>query len=359
MTVDHLCVNYGASLFRELFLALQEKNIEQNVFYPRNKNHLTNNIEEAYRVDSPLVLGLHTKASFKLKIGVMREQYDPLYQRNKPDIIHAHTLFSDGALAAYYKRKYGTPFLVAVRSTDIDVFLKLKPWVKNFSKQILKGASYIVFITPSLRNKFREIYGMEYESKSYTIPNGINQDFLTADSPEKRPLNETPKLLYVGSFLNRKRVPDLIRLADSLPANLTIVGSGGGAEKKIKRMAGNSERVTLMGRIKDQKTLKKVYSNADIFIMASKRETFGLVYIEAMSQGLPLIYSRNTGIDGFFEEGHVGYSVEPGSISEMQKAIDKISSNYQEISKNCIHEARLLNWANIAETYARIYKQIT
>jgi glycosyltransferase involved in cell wall biosynthesis len=359
MTVDHLCVNYGATLFQELFLALQERNIEQNVFYPRNRTHLKNTAEEPYRVDSPLVLGIHTKASFRLKIRVMREQYDPLYQRNKPDIIHAHTLFSDGALAAHYNRKYGTPYIVAVRSTDIDVFLKLKPWVKSLSKYILNNASYIIFITPSLKNKFLEIYGSRYESKSHIIPNGINQNFLSEESQIKRMLHDPPELLYVGSFLKRKRVPELIRLAEDLPAKLTIVGAGGGAEKKIKKMAGNSENVILLGRITDRQRLKEIYTNADIFIMASTRETFGLVYIEAMSQGLPLIFSKNTGIDGFFEEGSVGYAVEPGSIPEMKAAIERIHSNYQEISKNCIHEAQLLNWGNIAERYVSIYNQIS
>jgi glycosyltransferase involved in cell wall biosynthesis len=51
------------------------------------------------------------------------------------------------------------------------------------------------------------------------------------------------------------------------------------------------------------------YRNSDIFIMPSYNETFGLVYIEAMSQGLPIIYTQNEGVDGYFKEGSVGYSV--------------------------------------------------
>ena len=204
MIVDHLCVNYGAKLFHELFLALSDRNIEQNVFYPRNKNHVHNISVQAYRVDSPLVLGLFTKASFNWKRRIMKEQYDPLYQRNKPDIIHAHTLFSDGSLADYYYRRYGTPFLVAVRSTDIDIFLKYKPWLKSYSKQILNNAKYIIFITPSLKRKFQRIYGLEYESKSLIIPNGINQSFISADFDKRTELHNPGEVLYVGSFLKRK-----------------------------------------------------------------------------------------------------------------------------------------------------------
>jgi len=358
MIVDHLCVNYGAKFFQDLFLALRERNIEQNIFYPRSNKHVQNISGQAYRVDSPLVLGILTKASFKWKRRIMKDQYDPLFQRNKPDIIHAHTLFSDGSLADYYYRRYGTPFLVAVRSTDIDVFLKYKPWVKSYGKQILNNAKYIVFISPALKNKFKEIYGQTYESKSMIIPNGINQSYLSSDKPKKRDLHNPMELLYVGSFLKRKNVPDLIRLVDNLPARLTIVGAGGRAEKKVQKMAGNSDKVTFLGSIKDQARLKEIYTSSDIFIMTSGRETFGLVYIEAMSQGLPVIYSKNTGIDGLFEEGSVGYPVTPGSISEMQQGLEKISLNYQETSENCIIEARRLNWGNLAERYFDLYTQI-
>ena len=92
--------------------------------------------------------------------------------------------------------------------------------------------------------------------------------------------------------------------------------------------------------------------------MASRGETFGLVYLEAMSQGLPVIYSKNTGIDGIFEQGTIGYGVSPGSVSEMAKAIEKIIADYENISSNCINEARNFNWASVAEKYQSLYSRI-
>ncbi len=181
MIVDHICVNYGAELFQELFTALQEKGLEQNVFYPRNRKHRKADIHKPFRIDSPLVLSLLTKLFFSRKRKLMRQLYDPLYYRNKPDIIHAHTLFSDGSLANYYYKKYGTPFVVAIRSSDMDVFLKFKPWLKRYGVQILENASFIVFISPSLKRKFHQIFGGRYESKSLIIPNGLNENYLEYD----------------------------------------------------------------------------------------------------------------------------------------------------------------------------------
>ena len=156
MVVDHICVNFGAPLFQKFFLALNKFNIEQNVFYPRNSKHRIVDSDLPIRVDSPLVLNQLTRISYSRKRRILKQQYDSLFHRNKPDIIHAHTLFSDGSQALHYYGKYGTPYIVAVRATDIDHFLKYKPWLKSYGKQILDHARYVVFISASLKRKFQQ-----------------------------------------------------------------------------------------------------------------------------------------------------------------------------------------------------------
>jgi len=358
MIVDHICVNFGASLFQDFFQALDERKLEQNVFYPRNKGHRIVDIESPYRIYSPEVLNLLTKVSFSKKRQVMQHEYDPLFQNNKPDIIHAHTLYSDGSLAHYYSESYGTPYIVAVRSTDIVYFLKYKPWLKNYGKKILDRASYIVFISPSLKKRFKQIFGNAYESKSTIIPNGINQFYLDQSGLHEKTLHTPPELLYVGSFLKRKNVPALIKLLENSEARLTIAGKGGRNEKKVLKLIQDNDRISYVGHIEDQSKLVQIYKQSDIFIMASRGETFGLVYLEAMSQGLPVIYSKNTGIDGLFEPGSIGYGVSPGSASEMAKAIEQIKSAFESISSNCIKEARNFNWTNIAEKYQSLYGRV-
>jgi len=358
MIVNHICVNFGASLFQEFFQALDACRLEQNVFYPRNKKHRVIDFETSYRINSPEVLNQLTKVFFSKKRQVMQHKYDPLFHNNKPDIIHAHTLFSDGSLAYYYSRSYGTPYIVAVRSTDIAYFLKYKPWLKSYGKKILDRARYIVFISPSLKKRFNQIYGNGYESKSTIIPNGINQFYLNQGDLHEKTLHTPPELLYVGSFLKRKNVPALISLLENSETKLTIAGEGGRNEKRVLKLIENNERVNYAGHIEDQSRLVQIYKQSDIFIMASRGETFGLVYLEAMSQGLPVVYSKNTGIDGFFEQGTIGYGVSPGSISEMVKAFEKIISDYKNISNNCINEARNFNWASIAEKYHSLYNKI-
>jgi len=356
MRISHLCVNYGAPLFHELFHAIGKPDFEQSVFYPRNRKHRQAKQNSQYDVFSPLILNLQTKISFRRKRRIMQKHFDPIFSTYEPDIIHAHTLFSDGALANYYYETHGIPFLVALRSTDFEYFLKYKPWLKKHGQKIVDNAKYIVFISPSLKRRFQQIYGSAYEAKSRVIPNGIHPSFWATDKYAKKDFHSPLELLYVGSFLKRKNVPSLIKLVNNYPARLTIVGKGGDLEKKVLRMIRDSDKVNYLGQIDDPSRLIEVYRHSDVFIMTSSGETFGLVYIEAMSQGLPLIYSKETGIDGFFEPGSVGYAVNPKSLGEMKSSLDQIRSHYSQISNNCYKEARQFNWTTIAEKYLDIYR---
>ena len=92
--------------------------------------------------------------------------------------------------------------------------------------------------------------------------------------------------------------------------------------------------------------------------MLSTPETFGLVYIEAMSQGTPIIYSKFTGIDGFFKDGEVGYGIDPKNYNKLNDNIDLIIKNYKNISENCLQNSITFNWHNISKKYIQIYYNV-
>ena len=78
------------------------------------------------------------------------------------------------------------------------------------------------------------------------------------------------------------------------------------------------------------------YRQNDIFILPSKKESFGLVYAEAMSQGLPVIYTKGQGFDGQYPEGEIGYHINPNDSMDIANKILLIVGNYNVISGNCI-----------------------
>ena len=171
-------------------------------------------------------------------------------------------------------------------------------------------------------------------------------------------------LIYVGVFSKNKNIDSSINIAKELKklgynVNFAIIGGGGNSKYKIKKLSKiNKDIVKIYARIEDREKLLDMYRKSDIFIMPSFYETFGLVYLEAMSQGLPIIYTKGQGIDGYFKDGIVGYSVNPKSVNDIVKKIEMIIRNYNKISKNCYNLVNNFSWDKIAKIYCDTYTSI-
>ena len=151
-------------------------------------------------------------------------------------------------------------------------------------------------------------------------------------------------------------------------------------QKALQKLEDEGYKVslTVVGKIIDKKEFEKIIKNKftnyipaqpkeklielyrkhDIFIMPSFTESFGLVYAEAMSQGLPVIYSRGQGFDGQFEEGKIGYHVDAYNSEELYKKIIKILEEYNKFSKVCVDASKKFNWESLSKEYIEIYKKI-
>lgn len=109
---------------------------------------------------------------------------------------------------------------------------------------------------------------------------------------------------------------------------------------------------------KPREELLKIYQGNDIFVMPSITETFGLVYSEAMSQGLPVIYTKGQGFDGQFEDGEVGFAVDCFDADEIADRIIEVLDDYETISSKCLHSVDKFKWDSISLKYSRIYQKI-
>jgi len=283
------------------------------------------------------------------------------------NIVHAHTLFSMGGIALKLKKENNIDYIVAVRSTDVNLFFKYLFYLRGIGIKILKESKKIIFLSPVYRDYIlEEIIPSNLQDtimkKSMIIPNGINPLFLkNKHNRSKLGNKKNIKLIYVGEFTKNKNIDTSIKVARKLKdlgynVSFIIVGGGGNNEHKVKKLAkANNDIVEIYGHIEERKKLLNMYRKSNIFIMPSQNETFGLVYGEAMSQGLPVIYSKGQGIDGYFKDGTVGYSVNPKDINNIVKKTEMILGNYNNISKNCYDLVENFSWERVAQTYNHIY----
>ena len=126
----------------------------------------------------------------------------------------------------------------------------------------------------------------------------------------------------------------------------------------LAKELGIADSIFFYGWQKNKEDIKKYYDQADIFVMPSLRETFGTVYIEALSQGLPVIYTRGQGIDGYFEQGTTGFACNPKDTDEIREAILRIAENYGSMSRTCVQASKSFQWHVIAKQYHEVIRQM-
>jgi glycosyltransferase involved in cell wall biosynthesis len=244
--------------------------------------------------------------------------------------------------------------------------MKKSVFFRKIGYEILDNAESIMVLSPAYKNiQIREcLTKFQFEQlkdKIKIIPNGVNDFWI-----KNRYLNESRssnclEILFVGKLRENKNCSALIKACKllkekGLDFQLTIVGEGYLKEKLQEEAKGL--KVRFLGFISDNEQLLKVYRESNLLVVPSFKESFGLVYVEAMTQGLPIIYTKGQGFDGNFEEGVVGFSVMPNEYEKIAEAIQKINENYIEISKNAYNYALNFSWTTNSKLLNDIYTKI-
>lgn len=283
------------------------------------------------------------------------------------DLIHAYTLFTDGNCANVLYRKYNIPYIVAVRGTDVNIFLKNMIHLRGRAVRIMREAKRIVFLSKMffdtvLRKYVPSQYQEEIKSKSIIIPNGVDDFWLENSVTEGKRVDSTRtiQLIYAGRINKSKNIPATqkalaILQEQGYSAKLTVVGKVDHASE-YEKIRMDPRTICLPAVPKEQ--LIEYYRAADIFVMPSFTETFGLVYVESMTQGLPVIYSKGQGFDGQFPEGQVGFAVQADHPDEIANAVVKILQDYTNISNRCIQGSKRFNWDAVCDQYFKMYKSV-
>lgn len=288
------------------------------------------------------------------------------YHIHRYDLIHAHSLFSNGWVARHLSRKGNRPYVVAVRSADVKTFFEKMPWMRRTGVAILRSATKIIFISKSHYQEVFEKYipakfEEELKAKSLVIPNGIDQSWL--DTGQELPSKKAHKPIRVvstGQLIRRKRMVPLAEMSAQYsenisPLELHIIGEA--KDASIERALKRYPHVAYHGKLNPEQ-MRRLYLEMDIFALLSGRETFGLVYAEAMSQGLPVIYTQGQGFDNFFDNRTIGVSVEKSDQIGFNQAIDYIIDNYHAMSELAKKEAQQFNWDKINDQYINLYQAI-
>ena len=160
---------------------------------------------------------------------------------------------------------------------------------------------------------------------------------------------------FAGRMNERKRPLDALNAAHEAGYAMAACGDG---PLKEAFCAAMQPRDRYLGRISGMDAMKAFYADCDVLLVPSAAETFGMVYLEAMSQGVPVLYTKGQGFDGQFPEGEVGYAVPCGDVRAQAQALGRAMQGYAERSKRCIEGARRYAWPRIAGMWMELYREI-
>ena len=371
MKILHICSNFaGSKVHVELYKRLAHQGEEQVVYCPiRDEKLLDKNCFEAHgtQIIYDYVIKPYHRYLYHIKRADMFRSLQKKLDLNSVSFCHAATLFTDGGQAYEIWKKYHIPYVVAVRNMDVNGFLDIRPETWCSGKKILENACRIFFISKGLMEKFcnhRIVKPIlqKIKDKMMLVPNGIDDYYLDHIYHGSQIAN---KVLYVGDFSHNKNV---VRLAQAIlelkkedgfdDIKLTLVGGGHNETNQLQQMVdSNPDVFDYLGPVYDKERLCEVFRAHSIFAMPSIYETFGLVYIEALSQGLPVLYTKGQGVDGLLPP-NAGIGVNPLSVEEIKNALRTLLVQRSEFSNRNINFEQY-RWSNIATTYKDIYKEIT
>lgn len=373
MNVLHIACGFSYSnVYKNLFAELDRQALNIEAYVPQHTDPEIQEINQKdypYKIYSRKVIKSWDKYIYFSKILRMKKDIEMRFELSKVDVIHAHSLFSDGGVAYEIYKKYDIPYVVAVRDTDVNQYFKKAKHLKPYALKILKNAKAIVFLSQAYKESVIErfvplsLQDKIYE-KSVVIPNGISSFWLNniyTNRPQIKLEKEEVNLIFVGQIIKRKNIESIIRASTEVSrkinkkVNLLIAG-----EKKdleYYNYLASIGQFEYIGYCSSEELLN-YYREADIFVMPSFTETFGLVYAEALSQGLPVIYTHGQGFDGQFQEGEVGYGVTATDISDISNKICDILNNYESISSNSVKKVVKFDWIKIGKAYKELYDKV-
>lgn len=370
--VLHVCGDFAKQqIYTQLVMHLAANGVRQTVYAAvRTRDEADWRAPELANVPCHFrhVLRSRHRLFFRSKVRRVVSDLAREVELSEVLLTHAHFLYSDGAVALMLKRRFGVPYVVAIRNTDINAFIRYRPDLARVRDSVLEEASRVVFLSHAYRRLLGQHLDADLrrrvEVKTLVIPNGVRQDWLDSRPALPRPAQPELGLLYVGDFSRNKNVPALLEAAAILcrtrRLRLTLVGGGGDGAERVERLlaSGGYPFATHVGRVNDATALRTIYREHDIFVMVSIHETFGVVYAEALSQGLPIVHSRGQGVDGYFEPSSVAEPADPGDPSDIAASIEQVAKRLPMVRQQCVLEAARFDWARVAGTYADLYEAV-
>lgn len=263
----------------------------------------------------------------------------------RPDIIHAHNALYAGVLAADMKQRYGLPFVLTEHSSAY-VSKRLRNWQTLLVEHVLRNADQRIVVSPFLGEVMESQFGrvMRPRHAVGNILDGLFETWARGDFPAEKSSPRT--ILSVGNLVPEKNHSGLLE-AFAILSGKTYgvelrIGGAGPLRHKLETRAeqlGIAQKVSFLGLLQRQEVLKEM-QKADLFVLPSHYETFGVVLLEALACGTPVV-ATDCGGPSSIVNAQNGLLVPVNDVMKMAEAMQKALQNLDIYDRQAIRDSCL------------------
>jgi len=269
------------------------------------------------------------------------------------DVIHAHYAVPQGLSGALIKKLRRKPLVLTVHGSDLNV-LAGNPLLRPALGWTLRSADLVIAVSRYLKERAEQL-GAAGE-KVRVVYSGVE--------PRSRATAREKRVLYIGALVRQKGVDLLLRAFKELKrerpdAGLVIAGDGPEREA-LERLAAELELrdVQFLGYVQE---LDRLFTTGSVLALPSREEGLGIVLLEAMARGVPVVASRTGGIPEIVVHGSNGLLFTRGSVPELAKALAELlgsDERWSRLSRNALATARRFTWEKAVEEIDHVYEEL-
>ncbi len=290
-------------------------------------------------------------------------------KNNNLDLLHVHYAIPHASAAYMAKqilKKEGKniPVITTLHGTDITLVGKDKTYAPVVAFSINQSDA-ITAVSNNLRDETFKTFHIEKEIE-------VIYNFVDVQRFTRKPIDAFRKviapngekiLMHASNFRKIKRVQDVVKIfaevRKDIPAKLLFVGDGPerSTAEDLARELGVCDEIRFVGK---QEQMEDILAIADLFLLTSEYESFGLAALEAMAAGVPVISTNAGGLKEIITDGETGYMADVGDVAAMsQNALmilkdDKILKGFKE---RAAQYAKQYDISNIVPLYEKLYER--
>jgi len=286
-----------------------------------------------------------------------------IIKKERINFIHSHWIIPSGLVGAVCKRIFKKPFIISVHGSDLILPNK---FLKNFAKIALNSCDVCVVNSTATKDT---VLGITNVREVEIVPMGADLSMFNpnvkSDIKKDYKING-PIILTVGRLSKEKGIEYTIKamptILKKIPEIKLIIVGAGPEENNLKKL---SKKLNLTGNVVftggiPNKNLSRFYKSADVFVLPSLREGMGLVLLEAMACGTPVIGSNTGGITDIIKYGESGFLVKPKDPEDIAEKIIVLLSNkelQQKFSEEGLKIVReRFSWNVIVKKFVKILR---